>query len=86
MNVKPAKGVLFVLNPLQGHKPFRDRVLVEGSDAVAEETIGARVDHVISEGRQVDHSPVLVVGDRQIGDQHHLVLVEWSTVNLVGPQ
>ena len=59
---------------------------VKGVDAVAEKSVRPRVDHVVSEGRQVDHSPVLVVGDRQIGDQRHLVLVEWSTVNLVGPR
>ena len=57
---------------------------VQGPDAVSEESVGPGVDHVVLESRQVDHSPVFVIGDRQVSYQRHLVSVEWTAVNLVG--
>ena len=52
---------------------------------MAEKTIRPGVNHIVPDGREVDHSSVLVTGDHQVGDQSHLVSVERSAVNLVSP-
>ena len=84
VDVEPAQGVLLVLDPFEGGEPFDDRMAVEGSDAMAKETVRLRVNHIVLDGRQIDHPSVLVAGDPQIGNQGHLVSVERSAVNLIG--
>ena len=86
VDVEPAQGVLLVLDPFERGEPFNDWVAVEGPDAVAEKSIRVRVDHIISNGQEVDHSSVLIAGDCQIGNQHHLMLIKRPTVDLVSPR
>ena len=84
VDMKPADGVCLVPDPFQCHQPFSDRVAVEGPDTVAKESVRAGVDHVVLDGWEVDHALVLVAGDCQISDEHYLVSVQRSAVNLIG--
>lgn len=59
--------------------------MLEEVGAIAIETTGPEVDHVIPYGGEIDEALASVVSNHQIGDEHHLMLVQWSAVYLVCP-
>ena len=85
VNKKPVYGVCLVFDSPKGGDPFILCVVIEGLDAVAKKSIGVGVDHIVLHGQQVDHASIFIISDHQIGDEHHLVVVQRTTVNLIGP-
>ena len=86
MDVELAEGVWLVSDLSEGFEPFGKGVTVERPDVMTEQSTRSRVDHVVPDGRQFDHSSILVARDRQIGDQCHLVPIKWSAVDLIRPR
>ena len=52
---------------------------------MAIEAAGPEVDHVVPHGGEINKSLASVIGDCQIGNKRHLVLIQWATIDLVHP-
>ena len=58
-------------------------MLKDKVDTVAVQATGLEVDYVIPYGREVNEALASVVCDCQIGNECHLMLIQWPTIHLV---